>query len=561
MIYELKIRLKGSRPPAWCRILVDREITFAQLHHIMQLVIDPDDIHLHQFEVRHIPESKWEQLESKFDRQDDDWLGSLPPGGDKVLIGSQEIKGIDLFGQTLVLDEKQEKLGEWLPEVGDTCVYTYDFGLGWQYVLEVKAVLAPQRKKVYPYCTKAKWLPEKDKTANLQWQKKLNRTFAQWEKDLNSPQFLLQKAQMSSDSSWPDRTAQTAEADEQDLIWRQLFEAANQYKALAPWQWMSDLDNFAIVDGQTGQTGYCCVLGEGAGVFGFLVLLGDQGLRSLIVIQHELDSELDLFLMQRGLILSFENRNKLTDPDYQLIKRLGFKYRGRHQWPVFRDYTPGFVPWYINEDDARLMTRVLHQAIHVCQRVKEYPVLLDTPKNTMFARLSVKEGESWVWQDGTVDVSVNLGTLEEAYRQTLVQKAQDRLDQIAWQRVRKRYQRRKHKLICHVDYMPTPVQERKGERPYLPTLSLFLDGKNGMIISYALAHHDDELEKLHAELYRLIERLGYIPDTILVGGDKAYAYLQPVCQLLRIKLEKRYLPVLQEVKSLIAEFNPHLFSN
>ncbi|EGL81509.1 plasmid pRiA4b ORF-3 family protein [Caldalkalibacillus thermarum TA2.A1] len=553
MIYELKIRLKGSRPPAWCRILVDRDITFAQLHHIMQLIIDPDDIHLHQFEVPHIPESKREQFEGKSGEHADSLFGSFSPFGDKVLIGDQNIKGIDLFGQTLVLDEEQEKLGEWLQHVGDTCVYTYDFGLELQYVLEVKAILEPQREKVYPCCIKANWLPAQDKVANQQWQEELNRIFAKRQKGLNSPQFLQQRTQMSPDSTFQDRATQTVEMNEQDVIWRQLFEAANQYKALAPWQWMSDVDNFAIVDGQTGQTGYCCVLGEGGNVYGFVILLGNEGLRSLIMMQHELDSDVDMLHLQQGVLVSFDNREELSEFDYRLIKRLGLKYRGRHQWPVFRNYTPGFVPWYINEDDARFMTRVLHQAINVCQRVKEHPVLLDTTKNTMFARLSVKEGESWIWQDGTVDVSRTLAELEDDYHQQLFQRAEGHMDHLSWQRVRKSYQRQKHELICHVDYMPAPVQDRKGERPYFPTMCLFLDSRSGSPISITLANHDDEIEKLYTELRKLIDHLGYIPAVIQVQSDKAYAYLQPVCQLLRIKLEKRYLPVLLEIKSLIEQ--------
>ncbi|MDQ0338353.1 hypothetical protein J2S00_001137 [Caldalkalibacillus uzonensis] len=553
MIYELKIRLKGSRPPVWCRILVDRDITFAQLHHIMQLIIDPDDIHLHQFEVPAIPESKQQQLEGKPGEHADSLFGSFSPFWDKVLIGNQNIKGIDLFGQTLVLDEEQEKLGEWLQHVGDTCVYTSDFGLDLQYILEVKAIMEPQREKVYPRCIKAKWLPTQDKAANLRWQGELNQFFAKREKSLNSPQFLQQRtqAQTSSGSTLPHRTAQIKQLTEQDLIWRQLFEAANQYKALAPWQWMSDVDNFAIVDGQTGQTGYGCVLGEGGDMYGLLILFGKPGLRSLMMMQNGIGSDEDMLHLQQGILLSFDNREELSEFDYRLIKRLGLKYRGRHQWPVFRNYTPGYLPWYITEDEARLMTRVLYQSINVCQRVKENPALLDTAQNTKFARISVKEGNSWNWQDGTVDVSVTLAELDDEYRQQLFQKAQNHMDRLTWQRVRKAYQRKPHELICHVDYMTEPVQNRKGERPYFPTMCLFFDGKSGMVISFALAEHNAEVHKLYSELHKLIDCLGYIPAVIQVESDKAYACLQPVCQLLRIKLEKRHLPVLAEFKSML----------
>ena len=39
-IYQIKVTLRGSRPPIWRRIQVPGDITLAELHDILQAVMD-----------------------------------------------------------------------------------------------------------------------------------------------------------------------------------------------------------------------------------------------------------------------------------------------------------------------------------------------------------------------------------------------------------------------------------------------------------------------------------------------------------------------------------------
>jgi len=48
-IYQLKITLKGSKPPIWRRIQVISDITLHDLHQILQVVMGWSEYHLHQF--------------------------------------------------------------------------------------------------------------------------------------------------------------------------------------------------------------------------------------------------------------------------------------------------------------------------------------------------------------------------------------------------------------------------------------------------------------------------------------------------------------------------------
>jgi hypothetical protein len=50
-IIQLKITLKGTKPPIWRRVLVDKATTFFELHNIIQIAMGWTNSHLHEFEI------------------------------------------------------------------------------------------------------------------------------------------------------------------------------------------------------------------------------------------------------------------------------------------------------------------------------------------------------------------------------------------------------------------------------------------------------------------------------------------------------------------------------
>src|ERR1051325_11964417 len=50
-MYQMKITLKGIRPPIWRRVRVPGTIRLADLHHVIQTGFGWTDTHLHQFGI------------------------------------------------------------------------------------------------------------------------------------------------------------------------------------------------------------------------------------------------------------------------------------------------------------------------------------------------------------------------------------------------------------------------------------------------------------------------------------------------------------------------------
>ena len=120
VLYQLKVMFQDIQLSIWRRVQVWEDVTLAQLHHILQIVMGWEDCHLHQFEIgRHIY--------------------SVPDPDD------------DLYERT-VINESRVPLREIVPRVGTQFEYWYDFGDSWRHDLLLEAIVMPDVGAQYPCC-------------------------------------------------------------------------------------------------------------------------------------------------------------------------------------------------------------------------------------------------------------------------------------------------------------------------------------------------------------------------------------------------------------------------
>lgn len=102
--YQLKITIKGSKPPIWRRVVVPEQFTFCQLHQAIQGAFGWCDYHLHKFEFKKpglLIRETWEE---------DDLA---------------ESRGCDVL-------EEGTQIGTLITE-NPRFIYTYDFGDTWEH--------------------------------------------------------------------------------------------------------------------------------------------------------------------------------------------------------------------------------------------------------------------------------------------------------------------------------------------------------------------------------------------------------------------------------------------
>jgi Plasmid pRiA4b ORF-3-like protein len=118
-ILEIDITLMDSKPTIWRRVHVPADLGFDALHYTIQFAMGWTNSHLHHFVVG--------------DR--DRYIGMIIE---------------DDFDDLDTEDEREIKINELLNATKDQIVYEYDFGDGWEHLVEVKKVLEPETGKKYP---------------------------------------------------------------------------------------------------------------------------------------------------------------------------------------------------------------------------------------------------------------------------------------------------------------------------------------------------------------------------------------------------------------------------
>lgn len=111
--YRVRIDISGSRPPIWRRLELASDILLDELHTIMQSSFAWTDSHLHVFAIG----------SSVYDRDADRYLCPF-----------------DVEEGETGVPEEEVRLDEVLVEVGDTLLYEYDYGDGWEHKLKLEAV-------------------------------------------------------------------------------------------------------------------------------------------------------------------------------------------------------------------------------------------------------------------------------------------------------------------------------------------------------------------------------------------------------------------------------------
>lgn len=120
-IIQLKISLRGTNPPIWRRVQVEKTITFEGLHEVIQIAMGWTNSHLHEFNLPGI------RIGQPLDELDDDFNDGLM---DEAMITLESV----------LTDRKQ------------TFDYTYDFGDSWDHTLLVEKQLAGEASIAYPIC-------------------------------------------------------------------------------------------------------------------------------------------------------------------------------------------------------------------------------------------------------------------------------------------------------------------------------------------------------------------------------------------------------------------------
>ena len=330
--------------------------------------------------------------------------------------------------------------------------------------------------------------------------------------------------------------------------WHRLYEAAVRLKELSPWKWMTETDVFGVKDPKTEEIGFVSVMGLLGEHYAVSLYPNPRALYDFWALE-EAGPQInpDALLEIPQLQVSFEDRDELDDRDRKVIKELGFKFRGRKEWPMFRSYRPGFFPWFLEAEEARSLAEALGQLLEVAPRFKEdHSLLVPEDERTYLVRVAHQEGDTRVWEDTVVEVPPPEPVSIQIEMDPEVLESLASLPQSG------------HELEVDLFMFPTPIQGGKGVRPVFPYMLLVVEAESGMVLGTELLEPTPSLEAMWGSVPLAVARqlagLELKPNEITVGSELLFGLLQPLAESARFELKgSPFLPALYEAKEALFE--------
>jgi hypothetical protein len=149
-----------------------------------------------------------------------------------------------------------------------------------------------------------------------------------------------------------------------------LYGLASDLYGLRPWL-LLDEDNLIVVrDSVSGELCYCSVMGALGEVLSIHAYIGAEGLRQFRKMEaEEIADPGEFFASTHCVYVEFVPRAELRRQDRELLATLGHPQGRGLASPIFRTIRPGFLPWFVTEDEARTLAECIRAVIVVCAAV------------------------------------------------------------------------------------------------------------------------------------------------------------------------------------------------
>lgn len=330
--------------------------------------------------------------------------------------------------------------------------------------------------------------------------------------------------------------------------WEKLYQAAQKFFDEACWEYMSDSDIFGVKDPISGEINFCCVMGLAGEHFALAAYLGVEGLDGYlkIAIGEFFGGQIEALNHQKCLMASFEDAEELEKSDKEIIKQLGLKFHGKNSWPLFRDFLPGFLPWFLGANQVKTLTAALEQAVEVAKIFKENRKSLSSPDGKLFLTRELIASGQWTnaWRELPLKKEKDFIVLDE-----MIEKEKSRCQKI-------KQSTNSCGEIWEIDYSlaPMPVAKEKSDRPYFPKTLLCADQKSFLVLGVNLIQTVDNKEARNF-LLNTIEKTKTKPLSLQVKKPDLYTAMLSVAALLNIELVLvKKLPALNEVQKYLKNF-------
>lgn len=328
---------------------------------------------------------------------------------------------------------------------------------------------------------------------------------------------------------------------------QRLYDLARELFGRRPWDRLSE-DELVLVEGAvTGELCFCSVMGALGELRALHAYIGSDGYRFFKrIYSGEAISAGEFIATQRSVNVDFVRLSDLTVPDRDLLKAVDGPLKRGTLVPIFRSSRLGYHPWYVTEDEARILAECQQALILICDRLEADPKLDYWEKQNVFPMVS---GPSKDCNEEQYHVR-----LVDAPRLPVPMPTFASLDETRIQRIRQcRYAVRGTLEVDH--FYGTAMIGEKHQRKACLRMTLAIDAQSGFAYPLeASLPTSPTADALSRVVLQAIESAGTLPREIHVRSGEFKVLLEPLARALGCSVRtKDSLPALDFAKSCLQE--------
>lgn len=285
--------------------------------------------------------------------------------------------------------------------------------------------------------------------------------------------------------------------------WKELYEIGLKIKNLKPWEHFWDMDIITIIFSEDEPPYYCSIMGRAGECFGIGTYVGAEDMDGFYNIAENQDIPASqLVRYQRGLFSYFGNRNELTSKELNVVKSLGYKFRGKDQWLYYRSYKPPYVPYMLDKEEVGILTKVYVQLYEAISDYLNLELKVDFEHGETLLRKCRKN----TWFTATAPLLVDeMPFLHPSLSDDLL---------VAKLKKRPKLQT---ELEFDIAYLYGSIADKSFDRPAIPRVALIMDVNSGMVVNQYLPAPDEE----DAQVF-----IGMMVDFIMEHGKPKAVYVR-----------------------------------
>jgi uncharacterized protein DUF6930 len=151
---------------------------------------------------------------------------------------------------------------------------------------------------------------------------------------------------------------------------RSLHLASLQLGAQGPWNVLAEDQLVLVRSNAHPELCYCSVMGALGESYTIHVYIGAGSFETFRKLQAaKLKGAHEFYASQHSVSLEFANWAELEKQDRELLAALGHPQKRGARYPVFRALRPGFYPWFVNAEEADILSDCIHAVSMVCSMV------------------------------------------------------------------------------------------------------------------------------------------------------------------------------------------------